>query len=211
MNRSICWGCTPGTTAPLTDMLLRTTGCNNIKVYTDEDPREWVRFGKYEMRRMDKDLIQAGAVIRALVKWWDGMGRQRRLIYGEATENVRTVSPTARAGMIPACRKDNGRSNGSGYGVRCSPRKNRESESNGLADAFRFPVLRSFPSGVKGKHHANTLPANNRQTVPPLKTGMFPVNTAGIFNILHRQSLMPYYREIRSRIFIFIGFIPIFV
>lgn len=50
----------------------------NIKVYTGENPREWVRFGKYEMRRMDKDLIEAGAVIRALVKWWGGMGQTAR-------------------------------------------------------------------------------------------------------------------------------------
>lgn len=42
------------------------------------DPREWVKFGKYEMRRMDKDLIEAGFVTRALVKWWGGMGQTAR-------------------------------------------------------------------------------------------------------------------------------------
>lgn len=42
------------------------------------DPRGWVEFGKYVMRRMDKDLIEAGFVTRALVKWWGGMGQTAR-------------------------------------------------------------------------------------------------------------------------------------
>lgn len=42
------------------------------------DPRGWVKFGKYEMRRMDKDLIEAGFVTRALVKWWGGHDRTAR-------------------------------------------------------------------------------------------------------------------------------------
>lgn len=46
------------------------------RAYT-RDPREWVKFGKYEMRRMDKDLIEARFVTRALVKWW-GYGQTAR-------------------------------------------------------------------------------------------------------------------------------------
>lgn len=38
-------------------------------VYRD-DPRDWVEYGKYTMRRMDRDRIEAGYVVRALVKWW---------------------------------------------------------------------------------------------------------------------------------------------
>ena len=40
-------------------------------VYRD-DPRDWVGYGKYTMRRMDRDRIEAGYVVRALVKWWGG-------------------------------------------------------------------------------------------------------------------------------------------
>lgn len=41
-------------------------------VYQD-DPRDWVEYGKYTMRRMDRDRIEAGYVVRALVKWRGGM------------------------------------------------------------------------------------------------------------------------------------------
>lgn len=37
-------------------------------VYRD-DPRDWVEYGKYTMRRMDRDRIEAGYVVRALVNW----------------------------------------------------------------------------------------------------------------------------------------------
>ena len=40
-------------------------------VYRD-DPRDWVEYGKYTMRRMDRDRIEAGYVVRAQVKWWGG-------------------------------------------------------------------------------------------------------------------------------------------
>lgn len=40
-------------------------------VYRD-DPRDWVEYRKYTMRRMDRDRIEAGYVVRALVKWWGG-------------------------------------------------------------------------------------------------------------------------------------------
>lgn len=40
-------------------------------VYRD-DPRDWVEYGKYTMRRMDRDRIEAGYVVWALVKWWGG-------------------------------------------------------------------------------------------------------------------------------------------
>ncbi len=40
-------------------------------VYRD-DPRDWVEYGKYTMRRMDRDRIEAGYVVRALVRWWGG-------------------------------------------------------------------------------------------------------------------------------------------
>ena len=40
-------------------------------VYRD-DPRDWVEYGKYTMRRMDRDRIEVGYVVRALVKWRGG-------------------------------------------------------------------------------------------------------------------------------------------
>lgn len=46
--------------------------------YVGQDPREWVEYGKYTMRRMDRDLIQAGFVVRAIVQWWGGYGQTAR-------------------------------------------------------------------------------------------------------------------------------------
>lgn len=40
-------------------------------------PDAWVKYGKYEMREMDKTLIEAGYVTRALVKWY-GIGQTAR-------------------------------------------------------------------------------------------------------------------------------------
>lgn len=40
-------------------------------------PDNWIKFGKYEMREMDKTLIEAGYVARALVKWY-GIGQTAR-------------------------------------------------------------------------------------------------------------------------------------
>lgn len=46
--------------------------------YVGQAPREWVEYGKYTMRRMDRDLIQAGFVVRAIVQWWGGYGQTAR-------------------------------------------------------------------------------------------------------------------------------------
>lgn len=46
--------------------------------YIGQDPREWVEYGKYTMRRMDRDLIKGGFVVRALVQWWGGHGQTAR-------------------------------------------------------------------------------------------------------------------------------------
>ena len=35
------------------------------RAYIRHDPREWVEYGKYTMRRMDRDLINSGFVVRA--------------------------------------------------------------------------------------------------------------------------------------------------
>lgn len=48
------------------------------RAFSTEDPRTWVKYGKYEMRLMDKVLIEAGYVTRAVVKWWGGMGQTAR-------------------------------------------------------------------------------------------------------------------------------------
>lgn len=48
------------------------------RAYVNEDPRQWVRYGSYTMRRMDRDLIQAGFTVRALVQWWGEHGRTAR-------------------------------------------------------------------------------------------------------------------------------------
>lgn len=45
--------------------------------YVGQDPNEWVRYGKYTMRRMDRDLIKGGFVVRALVQWY-GTGQTAR-------------------------------------------------------------------------------------------------------------------------------------
>lgn len=51
-------------------------------VFTDDEqmryfalknrPDEFVKYGNYEMRRMDKRLIEAGCITKATVKWYDG-------------------------------------------------------------------------------------------------------------------------------------------
>ena len=54
---------------------------NNLtrgRAYIRHDPREWVEYGKYTMRRMDRDLINSGFVVRALVQWWGGHGQTAR-------------------------------------------------------------------------------------------------------------------------------------
>ncbi|MCR9012655.1 relaxase/mobilization nuclease domain-containing protein [Gabonibacter chumensis] len=48
------------------------------KAYVKQDPCEWVKYGKYTMRRMDRDLIKGGFVVRALVQWWGGHGQTAR-------------------------------------------------------------------------------------------------------------------------------------
>lgn len=45
--------------------------------YVEQDPYEWIKYGKYTMRRMDRDLIKGGFVVRALVKWY-GIGQTAR-------------------------------------------------------------------------------------------------------------------------------------
>lgn len=47
------------------------------RTFSKEDPRAWVKYGKYEMRLMDKVLIEAGFITRAIVKWWGGMGQTK--------------------------------------------------------------------------------------------------------------------------------------
>lgn len=47
------------------------------RAYVGHDPREWVEYGKYTMRRMDRDLIKGGFVVRALVQWY-GTGQTAR-------------------------------------------------------------------------------------------------------------------------------------
>ena len=48
------------------------------QAYIGHDPREWVEYGKYTMRRMDRDLIKDGFVVRALAQWWGGHGQTAR-------------------------------------------------------------------------------------------------------------------------------------
>lgn len=48
------------------------------RAFSKEDPRAWVKYGKYEMRLMDKVLIEAGFITQAVVKWWGGMGQTAR-------------------------------------------------------------------------------------------------------------------------------------
>ena len=48
------------------------------RAYVGHDPREWVVNGKYTMRRMDRDLIKGGFVVRAFVQWWGGHGQTAR-------------------------------------------------------------------------------------------------------------------------------------
>lgn len=46
--------------------------------YVGRDPNEWVKYGKYTMRRMDRDLIERGYTVHALVQWWGGYGQTAR-------------------------------------------------------------------------------------------------------------------------------------
>ncbi|WP_165041356.1 relaxase/mobilization nuclease domain-containing protein [Dysgonomonas sp. ZJ709] len=46
-------------------------------------PDEFVRYGKYEMRAMDKRLIEAGCVVKAKVKWWGGIDYQYPYLWKE--------------------------------------------------------------------------------------------------------------------------------
>ena len=48
------------------------------RAYVGHDPLEWVVYGKYTMRRMDRDLIKGGFVVRAFVQWWGGHGQTAR-------------------------------------------------------------------------------------------------------------------------------------
>ena len=48
------------------------------RAYVGHDPRERVVYGKYAMRRMDRDLIKGGFVVRAFVQWWGGHGQTAR-------------------------------------------------------------------------------------------------------------------------------------
>ncbi len=43
-----------------------------------EKPDRWIKYGEYEMRVMDKLLIDSGFVARAVVKWWGGYGQTAR-------------------------------------------------------------------------------------------------------------------------------------
>lgn len=52
-------------------------------------PRDWVEYGKYTMRRMDRDRIEAGYMVRTLVKWWKGMAEWRELHKQTASKKLR--------------------------------------------------------------------------------------------------------------------------
>ena len=39
--------------------------------YSNENPDNFVKYGKYEMRLRDKLQVKAGLVTRAKIKWWD--------------------------------------------------------------------------------------------------------------------------------------------
>lgn len=45
---------------------------NNKAFFSNENPDSFVKYGKYEMRLMDKMRIEAGFVTKAKVKWWGG-------------------------------------------------------------------------------------------------------------------------------------------
>lgn len=40
--------------------------------FCKDNPDEFVKYGKYEMRIRDKKLIEAGYIVKAKVKWWGG-------------------------------------------------------------------------------------------------------------------------------------------
>lgn len=47
----------------------------------DERPDQWVKYGQYEMRSMDKLLIEAGFIARAVVRWGGEYSSQRARPY----------------------------------------------------------------------------------------------------------------------------------
>lgn len=48
------------------------------RAFVEEDPRAWVKYGQYEMRLMDKVLIEAGFITHAVVKWSGNAGQTAR-------------------------------------------------------------------------------------------------------------------------------------
>ena len=48
------------------------------------DPREWVKYGMYAMRRMDRDLIEQGYLVRALVRWGEAGQTARPYLWKES-------------------------------------------------------------------------------------------------------------------------------
>ena len=88
--------------------------------YTDKDPNEWVKYGKYTMRRMDRDLIERGYTVRALVQWWRSYGhstcgkRSRKIPdirrAGETRENPGKIcGRTGRRNGTPVIKRSRGR------------------------------------------------------------------------------------------------------
>jgi hypothetical protein len=44
----------------------------NKVFFSNKNPDDFVKYGKYEMRIRDKKLIEAGYIVKAKVKWWGG-------------------------------------------------------------------------------------------------------------------------------------------
>ena len=115
------------------------------------DPRDWVEYGKYTMRRMDRDRIEAGYVVRVLVKWWGGT-TARPYLWKRRRHRIR---PTGRTGTIPANHalpKSN--DSRTGHAVSSPRRRNRAARAgNGRAACYNslpkdppFPPVRKDPT-----------------------------------------------------------------
>lgn len=75
-------------------------------VFYDYPPDRMVQYGHYKMRQMDKDLIERGVVVRAVVEWWSGYGQTARpylwkeqptgSTYKEAWDDPRKPKPSCK-------------------------------------------------------------------------------------------------------------------
>lgn len=54
-----------------------------VAFFSNKNPNEFVKYGRYDMRIRDKILIEKGYVTKAKVKWWGGIDFQYPYLWKE--------------------------------------------------------------------------------------------------------------------------------